>query len=158
MDQCGSRQGVPVPDHWSYCFEDGGDTNAGLQGTFPERQALDGVLERARGGESAALVLLGEAGIGKSALLSYSARQASGCLVVKIAGVESEMDLPFAALHQFCAPMLGHLDALPEPQGQALRVTFGLSGACSGQVRRGSGGAEPAGRGGDCSAAGLSGR
>ncbi len=85
------------------------------------------MLERVRGGESAALVLRGEAGIGKSALLSYTARQASGCLVVKVAGVESEMDLPFAALHQFCLPLLNHLQALPEPQELALRVTFGMS-------------------------------
>ena len=73
------------------------------------------------------LVLRGEAGIGKTALLRYCVRQASGCRVVQIAGVESEMQLPFAALHQFCGPMLGGLAALPEPQERALRVAFGLT-------------------------------
>src|ERR1700750_3285478 len=97
-----------------------------FRGRLRERQALDGVLERARGGDSAALVLRGEAGIGKSALLSYTSRQAWRCLVIKITGVQSEMDLPFAALHQLCAPVLGNLEALPQPQGDALRVAFGL--------------------------------
>ena len=64
-----------------------------------ERQALNGGLDRVRGGESAVLVLRGEAGIGKTALLRYCARQASGCRLVHFAGVESEMELPFAALH-----------------------------------------------------------
>ena len=80
------------------------------------------------------LVIRGEAGIGKTALLHYCARQASGCRLVQIAGVESEMEMPFAALHQLCGPMLGDLSALPEPQaagvaggvrvgGRALRRT-----------------------------------
>ena len=73
------------------------------------------------------LVIRGEAGIGKTALLQYCARQASGCRVVQVAGVESELELPFAALHQLCAPMLGDLPALPEPQQHALRVAFGLA-------------------------------
>jgi AAA ATPase domain len=126
MGERGSRPGVPVPDHWSYCSKMAATATPAFRGRLSERRALDGVLERARGGESTALVLRGEAGIGKSALLSYCARQAPGCLLVKIAGVDSEMDLPFAALHQFCAPMLGDLDALPQPQGHALRVAFGL--------------------------------
>src|SRR3954453_9288002 len=126
MGDDGSHQGVPVPDHWSYCSEMAVTRTPAFRGRLRERQAIDGLLDRARGGESATLVLRGEAGIGKSALLRYCARQASGCLVVKIAGVDSEMDLPFAALHQLCAPMLGNLDALPQPQGQALRVAFGL--------------------------------
>lgn len=73
------------------------------------------------------LVLRGEAGIGKTSLLHYCARQASACRLVRVAGVESEMRLPFAALHQVCGPMLGHLAALPVPQEQALRVAFGLT-------------------------------
>ena len=73
------------------------------------------------------LVIRGEAGVGKTALMRYCARQASGCRVVQIAGVESEMELPFAALHQLCGPMLGGLAALPEPQERALRVAFGLA-------------------------------
>jgi DNA-binding CsgD family transcriptional regulator/tetratricopeptide (TPR) repeat protein len=88
---------------------------------------LDRLLENVRGGESAALVIRGEAGVGKTALLRYAARQASGFRVAQIAGVESEMELPYAALHQLCAPMLVQLDALPDPQGAALRVAFGLS-------------------------------
>ena len=73
------------------------------------------------------LVIRGEAGIGKTELMHYCARQASGCRLVQIAGVESEIELPFAALHQLCAPMLGGLAALPEPQERALRVAFGLA-------------------------------
>src|SRR5260370_10276703 len=59
--------------------------------------------------------------------MRYCARQASGCRLVQIAGVESEIELPFAALHQLCAPMLGGLATLPEPQEHALRVAFGLA-------------------------------
>ena len=73
------------------------------------------------------LVIRGEAGIGKTALLHYCARQAAGCRVAQLSGVESELELPFAALHQLCAPMLGDLAALPEPQQDALRVAFGLA-------------------------------
>src|SRR3954467_12721514 len=126
MGDDGSHQGVPVPHHWSYCSEMAATRTPAFRGRLRERKALDGLIVRARGGESATLVLRGEAGIGKSALLRYGARQASGCLVVKTPGVAPEMDLPFAALHQLCAPMLGNLDVLPQPQGQALRVAFGL--------------------------------
>ena len=73
------------------------------------------------------LVIRGEAGIGKTELMRYCARQASGCRLVQIAGVESEIQLPFAALHQLCAPMLGGLATLPEPQEHALRVAFGMA-------------------------------
>jgi DNA-binding CsgD family transcriptional regulator len=82
---------------------------------------LDGVRE----GASGVLVIRGEAGIGKTALMQYCARQASGCRVTQIAGVESELEMPFAAVHQLCAPMLDQLGALPEPQQQALRVALG---------------------------------
>jgi DNA-binding CsgD family transcriptional regulator len=71
-------------------------------------------------------VLRGEAGIGKSALLHYCARQATGCRIVKVVGLQSELRMPFAALHQLCAPILTSIDALPEPQKLALRVAFGL--------------------------------
>jgi DNA-binding CsgD family transcriptional regulator/tetratricopeptide (TPR) repeat protein len=85
------------------------------------------MLDSARDGQSAVLVIRGEAGIGKTALMQYCARQASGCQVAQIAAVESELEMPFAALHQLCSPMLGNnLDALPTPQQQALRVAFGL--------------------------------
>ena len=98
-----------------------------FRGRAPERQALDGLLDRVRGGESAVLVIRGEAGIGKTALMRYCARQASGCQLVQIDGVESEMELPLAVLHQLCTPMLSSLDALPEPQQRALQVAFGLA-------------------------------
>src|SRR5918912_3113017 len=98
-----------------------------LLGRAGERQVLDGLLENVRGGQSAVLVIRGEAGVGKTALLHYCARQASGFRVARIAGVETEMELPFAALHQLCSPMLERLDALPEPQRVALRVAFGLA-------------------------------
>jgi len=98
-----------------------------LLGRTRERQLLDRLLENVRGGQSAVLVVRGEAGVGKTALLHYCARQASGFRVARIAGVESEMELPFAALHQLCAPLLGRLSALPEPQQAALRVALGLS-------------------------------
>src|SRR3954449_12414905 len=96
-------------------------------GRSGERDVLDRVLETARGGQSAVLVLQGEAGIGKTALIRYAAREATGFRVAQIAGVEAEMELPFAGLHRLCAPMLGRLDALPDPQQNALRVSFGLS-------------------------------
>src|SRR3954466_12254634 len=98
-----------------------------LLGRARERRALDRFLENVRGGQSAVLVLRGEAGVGKTALLHHCARQASGFRVAKIAGVESEMELAFAGLHQLCAPMLGRLDALPAPQRAALGVALGLA-------------------------------
>ncbi|HEX6025118.1 MAG TPA: AAA family ATPase, partial [Solirubrobacter sp.] len=98
-----------------------------LLGRAGERRAFDRLLENVRGGQSAVLVVRGEAGVGKTALLDYCARQASGFRVARIAGIESEMELPFAGLHQLCAPMLGRLDELPEPQRAALRVALGLS-------------------------------
>jgi DNA-binding CsgD family transcriptional regulator len=98
-----------------------------LLGRADERQMLDRLLENVRGGQSAVLVIRGEAGVGKTALLHYFARQGSGFRVARIAGVESEMELPFAGLHQLCAPMLGQLGALPEPQQAALSVALGLS-------------------------------
>jgi DNA-binding CsgD family transcriptional regulator len=95
-----------------------------------ERRVLDGLIERARGRRSAVLVVRGEAGIGKTALLRDCARRASGFRVAWAAGVESEMELPFAGLHQLCAPMLDRLDGLPAPQRAALAVALGVeSGA-----------------------------
>ena len=97
-----------------------------LQGRRRECEALDRLLERVRLGESAALVLRGEAGIGKTALLGYLARRASGCRVARAVGVQSEMELAFAGLHYLCAPLLDRIGALPAPQRDALRVAFGL--------------------------------
>ena len=85
------------------------------------------LLERVREGQSAVLVIRGEAGVGKTALMRYAARQASGFRVAQIAGVEAEMELPFAGLHQLCAPMLDQLDRLPAPQKDALGIALGLS-------------------------------
>jgi DNA-binding CsgD family transcriptional regulator len=96
-------------------------------GRKSERQVLDRLLENVRRGESGVLVIRGEAGVGKTALLRYCARQAGGFRVAQIGGVESEMELLFAGLHQLCAPMLDRLGALPEPQQHALRIAFGLS-------------------------------
>lgn len=99
----------------------------GFRDRLSERETLEGLLRDARGGRSSVLVVRGEAGIGKSALLQEVATQASGFNVAQIAGVESEMELPFAGLHQLLAPMLGRLDGLPPPQERALRVALGLA-------------------------------
>ena len=91
-----------------------------------ERDTLDGLVASVRGGASRALVVSGEAGVGKSALLDYLAGNASGCRVVRTAGYQSEMELAFAALHQLCAPLLDGLTRLPAPQRDALRIAFGM--------------------------------
>ena len=98
-----------------------------LLGRAAERQVLGHLIEDARAERCAVLVIRGDAGVGKTALLDYCARQAEGFRVARIAGVESEMELPFAALHQLCTPMLGYIDAVPAPQQTALHVAFGLS-------------------------------
>jgi DNA-binding CsgD family transcriptional regulator len=87
---------------------------------------LDRLVETVRAGESRAIVVSGPAGVGKTALLDYVAEQVSGCRVVRAAGVQSEMELPFAALHQVCVPLLGNLDRLPVPQRDALGIAFGM--------------------------------
>jgi hypothetical protein len=84
-------------------------------------------LEGARTGRSSVLELRGAAGVGKTALLAYLLGKASGCHITRATGVESEMELAFAGLHQMCAPLLGRLDHLPGPQRDALRVAFGLA-------------------------------
>src|SRR5690242_21845721 len=93
---------------------------ARLRGRVAECAALDGVIEAARDGTSRTLVLVGEAGVGKTALLNYAVESASDLRVVRAAGVESEMELAFAALHQLCAPLLDRLERLPAPQHDAL--------------------------------------
>src|SRR4051812_14351894 len=98
-----------------------------LQGRSGEHAQLDRLLENVRGGQSAVLVIRGEAGMGKTALLRSAIDRASGFRVARVAGVESEMELPYAGLHQLCAPMLERLDTLPEPQRPALRVALGLA-------------------------------
>ena len=91
-----------------------------------EREALGGLLAAVRGGQSRVLVVSGEPGVGKTALLESAIGSASGFRVVRAVGVESEMELAFAALQQLCAPLLDRLDRLPAPQRDALGVAFGL--------------------------------
>src|SRR5215212_2239922 len=97
-----------------------------LRGRRRECDVLDQLVNAARAGESRALVVRGEPGVGKTALLDYLAEHAAGCRVARVAGVQSEMELAFAGLHQLCAPMLGRLQRLPGPQRAALRTAFGL--------------------------------
>jgi ABC-type transport system involved in cytochrome c biogenesis ATPase subunit len=88
---------------------------------------LDRLIGAVRAGEGRALVVTGEPGVGKTALLDYLAGHAAGFRVARVMGVQSEMELAFAGVHQLCAPMLDHLDQLPVPQRDALRTAFGLS-------------------------------
>ena len=105
----------------------GRERAAELRGRLDERGFLDRLIDAVRAGESQALVLSGEAGVGKTALLDYVAGHASGCRVVRATGVQSEMELAFAGLQQLCKPLLDHLDRLPGPQREALQTAFGLS-------------------------------
>src|SRR6266545_1229691 len=98
-----------------------------LRGRRDECAVLDRLLEDARAGRSGVLVVRGEAGIGKTALLEYAVDAASGLRVLSAAGVESERELAFAALDQLCALLLDRLDRLPGPQREALQITFGLA-------------------------------
>src|SRR3954470_15267320 len=98
-----------------------------LTGRRGERDVLDRLVDAVGAGESRALVLRGEPGVGKTALLECVVEQASGFRVVRAAGVQSEMELAFAGLHQLLASMLDRLDALPAPQSEALRTAFGLA-------------------------------
>src|SRR5262245_6190272 len=91
-----------------------------------ERATLDGMLAGVRAGSSRTLVLCGEAGVGKSALLDYVEQQATRCRVVRTVGVESEMELAFSGLHQLCGPLADRLEALPGPQRDALGTALGL--------------------------------
>jgi len=99
-----------------------------LVGRQRECDELDRLVVRVRSGRSGALVVNGEPGVGKSALLDHLCARATGCRVVRVAGVESEMELVLAGLHQACAPFLDRIDRLPEPQAQALRIVFGIEG------------------------------
>jgi DNA-binding CsgD family transcriptional regulator len=100
-----------------------------LRGRDDECSVLDQLLERAQAGASGALVVCGEAGIGKTALLEYAAGAASGFRVLRSGGVEAELELAFAGVHQLCTPLLAGLDRLPAPQQDALRAAFGLAAA-----------------------------
>src|SRR5580693_1427407 len=98
----------------------------GLRGRRSECARLDGLLAGVRAGRSAALVMRGEAGVGKTALLDYVAESAADLRVLRAVGVESEMELAFAALHQMVGPVLDRLGRLPGPQRDALGTAFGL--------------------------------
>ncbi len=98
-----------------------------LRGREQECRILDGLLDAVRAGESRALVLHGEAGVGKTALLDYARDRAHECRVVRVVAVQSEMELAFAGLHALCAPLLDVLDRVPEPQRGALLTAFGVS-------------------------------
>jgi DNA-binding CsgD family transcriptional regulator len=96
-------------------------------GRTSELEVLRQLLANVRSGQSGVLVVRGEPGIGKTALLGHLTAEASGFRMVRGTGVESEMELAYAGLHQLCAPMLGRLDGLPVPQREALATSFGLS-------------------------------
>src|SRR5215831_4465873 len=100
-----------------------------LYGRRQECAAVDRLLQAVREGRSGVLVLRGEAGVGKSALLAYAGDRAVGVTVLRAAGVEAEVELPFAALHQLLRSLLGRLGRLPAPQAGALQAAFGLAAA-----------------------------
>jgi DNA-binding CsgD family transcriptional regulator len=100
---------------------------AGLRGRARECALLDELVSAIRRAESRSLVVRGEAGIGKTALLEYLIASASDMTVVRAVGVQSDMELAFASVHQLCAPLLERLERLPAPQRDALRIVFGLS-------------------------------
>ncbi|GAA2680141.1 helix-turn-helix transcriptional regulator [Streptomyces lunalinharesii] len=97
-----------------------------MQGRDEELRRIELLLADALRGESGALLLHGEAGIGKTALLEHAATRAEGLRVLRVEGIESEMELGFSGLHQLFLPVLQVLDRLPAPQAQALRSVFGL--------------------------------
>jgi DNA-binding CsgD family transcriptional regulator/tetratricopeptide (TPR) repeat protein len=100
---------------------------ARLAGRVSECRTLGRLAGAVRSGQSRVLVLHGEPGVGKTALLDYLSEHAPGCQLARAAGVQSEMELAFAGLHQLCAPMLGRLAVLPAPQRDALHIAFGIS-------------------------------
>src|SRR3954452_18101659 len=100
---------------------------SGFLDRLSECDALERLVAGVRAGQSRVLVLRGEAGVGKTALLRHLSATAKGCRIARAAGVESEMELPFAGLHGLCAPMLDRLGRLPSPQREALSTAFGLS-------------------------------
>src|SRR5271166_17907 len=104
-----------------------GAVGSSLRGRVSERALLDELVADVRSGTSRALVLGGEAGIGKTTLLDYLVASASGLTILRAAGVDSEMELAYASLHQLCLPLLDGLEKLPAPQRDALRTVFGLS-------------------------------
>src|SRR6478609_10751589 len=130
----GPATAVSVSGECSAAVEKTGGRTVPVQGSTPsllgrpgEQETLRRLVANVRGGQSAVLVLRGEAGIGKTELLRDLISQATGFTVARAVGVESEMELVFAGLHQLCAPMLGRLRSLAAPQRRALSVAFGLA-------------------------------
>ena len=105
-----------------------------LHGRRAECDALDRLLADARRARSGALVVRGEAGVGKSALLDHAAGRAEGMVVLRASGVESEAELPFAALHQLLRPALGLVGSIPAPQAAALAGALGLDPQATGKA------------------------
>ena len=100
----------------------------GLHGRRGECEMLDQLVTDVRAGQSRVLVLCGEPGTGKTALLDYLTQRAAGCRVARVTGAEPETEMAFAGLHQLCAPFLGRLGHLPDPQRDALRTAFSMQG------------------------------
>jgi AAA ATPase domain len=98
-----------------------------LIGRHRECGMLDRLIEAVRSGESRVLVVHGEPGSGKTVLLDYLVRRAGGCRIARVAGMQSEMELAFAGMHQLCTPMLDHVGSIPVPQRDALRTALGLA-------------------------------
>jgi DNA-binding CsgD family transcriptional regulator len=127
VDREGVRSRARKPSGpWGTIVRSTIDSETQLRGRRAECERLDRLLADARAGTSGALVVRGEAGVGKTALLDYVLAHAAGCRVVRASGVESEMELAYAGLHQLCAPFLDRIERLPAPQGEALRTAFGL--------------------------------
>jgi hypothetical protein len=118
LDMCEAATGPPEPAYPR--------VQHGLLSRHHECGVLDRLMAGVRAGQCQVLVLRGEAGAGKTALLNYVLKRAGRCQIMRAAGAESEMELPFAALHQLCAPFLGRLGHLPGPQRDALGVAFGV--------------------------------
>jgi DNA-binding CsgD family transcriptional regulator len=118
-----ARPAVPSDEVWATSEE---RPRTRLRGRSRERAQLGRLLTGIRSGRSGVLVVRGEAGIGKTALLEQLIEQASGCTVARAAGVQADMELPFAGLQQLFGSMLGSLGRLPDPQRDAVEVAFGL--------------------------------
>ncbi|MGH3200915.1 MAG: AAA family ATPase [Streptosporangiaceae bacterium] len=108
-------------------MSDGPARAPGLTDRHTERRVLDRFMAGVRDGQGSALVVRGDPGVGKTVLLEYLAARAEGCRVARATGVQSEMELAFAGLHQLCAPLLDRAGHLPEPQHEALRTALGLA-------------------------------
>src|ERR1700730_18140395 len=114
-----------VPDHEVWVVP-AGQARARLRGRRREQEQLGQLVTGIRSGRSGVLVVRGEAGIGKTALLEYLIEQATGCIVARATGAQADMELPFAGLQQLLGSMLGALERLPDPQRDAVEVAFAL--------------------------------